>query len=195
MSTVEMRTPLAEAKAIATDFLELIAASCEQVEIAGSIRRQKADVGDIEVVAVPTTSRVLDMFGSPTPDLVDHLDVRLADLESDGTIARDTHAPSWGMKHKRLVFQGMTVDLYACEAGRFGWQLALRTGPAEYTHQIVTPRGVRNSDGRYGLLPPHLKFEGGWLTSRVAGARILTPDEKTLFELLGLTCLPPEQRS
>src|SRR5438045_3687642 len=114
MSTTTTRTPLAEARAIAEDFRDLIADSCDQVEIAGSIRRQKPDIGDIEIVAVPKTGRVLDMFGSPTPAIIDHLDVRLADLESDGTIARDAASPSWGMKHKRLVFQGMSVDLYAC---------------------------------------------------------------------------------
>lgn len=194
MSTVETRTPLHQAKAIGLTFCALIEDACEQLCIGGSVRRGLPDVGDLEVVAVAKTSPVLDMFGEPTGALVDHLAVCLADLESAGAIARHTPAPSWGPLHKRIAFMGMVIDLYGCEPGRWGWVLALRTGPAEFTRRLVVDKDHYTKDGRSGLMPAHLRFEGGWLTSRTSGQRIATPTEEDLFDALGLPCLPPERR-
>lgn len=47
---------LAQAKTIAEEIVSTIEPYCERVLIAGSIRRGKADVKDIEIVAVPTWS-------------------------------------------------------------------------------------------------------------------------------------------
>ncbi len=56
---------LEEAKAIALRVCERIAPACERVEVAGSIRRGKPQVGDIELVVIPRfeTKTVDDMFG------------------------------------------------------------------------------------------------------------------------------------
>src|SRR5437879_3251534 len=58
---------LTHARAIADDLIEKITPLCERCEIAGSIRRQKAEVGDIEIVAVPRWIEVPDpddLFGA-----------------------------------------------------------------------------------------------------------------------------------
>ena len=45
--------PLAAARAVAAALRELLEPACARVEIAGSIRRRKAKVGDLELVASP----------------------------------------------------------------------------------------------------------------------------------------------
>jgi DNA polymerase (family 10) len=46
------RIPLARAQAIAARIIERIGPFCERIEIAGSIRRERPDVGDIDIVAL-----------------------------------------------------------------------------------------------------------------------------------------------
>ena len=59
------RVPLALAVAIAEEVRALLAPACERLEVAGSIRRRRPDVGDVELVAVPKTAPArLDLFGT-----------------------------------------------------------------------------------------------------------------------------------
>ncbi|MBU2597552.1 MAG: hypothetical protein KJ757_08345 [Planctomycetes bacterium] len=44
---------LQKAKAIAEELKSLLEPACERITIAGSIRRQKPDVGDIELLCIP----------------------------------------------------------------------------------------------------------------------------------------------
>lgn len=49
---------------IATNLLNDLLPFCERAEIAGSVRRLKPEVKDIEIVVIPKMRKVLDMFGS-----------------------------------------------------------------------------------------------------------------------------------
>lgn len=53
--TTKTRWPHAEALEIAEEIKEALAHHCERIEIAGSIRRKKPEVGDIELLFVPKT--------------------------------------------------------------------------------------------------------------------------------------------
>jgi DNA polymerase/3'-5' exonuclease PolX len=61
---------------IAGRIVEALRPYCERIEIAGSLRREKPMVGDIEIVAIPR--RPVDLFGEPVSmfvlgaDGVDH---------------------------------------------------------------------------------------------------------------------------
>ena len=48
------RVPLARAQVVAAEVVALLAPACERIEIAGSVRREKTDVGDIEIVCTPS---------------------------------------------------------------------------------------------------------------------------------------------
>ncbi|MCX6753734.1 MAG: hypothetical protein NTV03_01615, partial [Candidatus Nomurabacteria bacterium] len=52
-TTKEKRYPLAEAMRIAEALLEELKPHCARIAVAGSVRRKKADCGDIELVAIP----------------------------------------------------------------------------------------------------------------------------------------------
>lgn len=49
---------LQRALEIAQKVLKKLEPHCERISIAGSVRRMKYDVGDIEIVAIPSPSRV-----------------------------------------------------------------------------------------------------------------------------------------
>lgn len=67
MSTGQ-RYPAPEARAAANRLIPLLADACERIEIAGSLRRGRAEVGDIELVALPVEA---DALNTLTAQLLD----------------------------------------------------------------------------------------------------------------------------
>lgn len=194
-----------DAIAIARRFVELIEDCCVTLVVAGSLRRRLAYVNDIEVVAVPQIEPQVDgLFPEITVD-VDRLDQRMLALLDSGQVAQrlDRNGVArWGPTAKLVTFPsassgqaGAKIDLFSPrEAGRFGWILVLRTGPAAYSRQLVVPRGQLTKDKRPGLLPPEIVPRDGWLTERASGYRIPTPTERDAFEALRLPYVEPWER-
>ena len=174
----KQKIPLETAKEIAERVIEKLAPLCERIEIAGSIRRQKAEVGDIEIVAIPRP--ITDMFGNPTTD-------HMLDLFDYSTIGR---LEMGGHKYKKIALtEGPQLDLFiVTPPAQWGVLFLIRTGPAEYSHAIVTPR-VHG-----GLLPSHLRVREGaiWLNEL---APLETPEESDVYNLLGIPYVEPEART
>lgn len=186
------------AEQIANKFAALITGVCDQLEIAGSLRRMRPDVGDIEIVAVPkVVDRPTGLFSEITAPL-NLLDEMLGHMEREGEITRraagESQRTAWGPHYKRLTFEGAPFDLFTPEAARFGLILCIRTGPAAWSHQLVTPRDRKTRDGRDGLMPPYLRVQDGWLTERTSGRRIETPTERDVFGRMELRWLEPADR-
>lgn len=53
-----------ETIAVANELVDWLRPACERIVVAGSLRRQCAEIGDIELVALPTP--LLNLFGEPT---------------------------------------------------------------------------------------------------------------------------------
>lgn len=188
--------------------LELLRPACEQIEIAGSLRRGKETVGDIEIVAQSRyEERVipgqLDLFGggmAATVEQVSLLDKRLEELIASGDLLRDRpHSPNkgrWGEKQKtlwtKIVTDGLVyylqVDLFVITPpAQWGPIFTIRTGPEEFT-------------GRTGLMAyinGNTKFQqaDGRLIVRTTGEEIPTPTEQSYFEALGLPYIDPGDRT
>jgi DNA polymerase/3'-5' exonuclease PolX len=194
---IEQRHALADAEAVAASFVALLAGTYDRVEVAGSVRRRAETVGDIELVAVPATAPLLDMFDNST-GTIDLLDHRLGVLREAGTVEprrREDGATVWGPRTKYLRWGGYAIDLFSVDAARFGWILALRTGPAAFSRQLVVPVGQWTKDGRAGLLPPYYLPRDGWLTYRASAERIPTPEEADIWRLFDLAVGEPWERA
>jgi DNA polymerase/3'-5' exonuclease PolX len=61
---MKTKRPYAQVMPIAEKLVERLSPACCRIEIAGSLRREKAMIGDIEIVAVPIIER--DLLGEPT---------------------------------------------------------------------------------------------------------------------------------
>lgn len=169
---MKRRRPFSEALAVAEDLVSLLAPSCERIAIAGSLRRRKPEVGDIELVAIPRAR--YDLFGEKIG-------------YDDPTQGLDAVFTKRGEKYKQFTWQGMTVDLFLTTPLQWGIILAIRTGPGDFSRKLVTPRLYG------GFLPPGFRCEGGWLWREEQ--RLGTPEEEDVFRLLGLAYIPPEQRA
>jgi DNA polymerase/3'-5' exonuclease PolX len=179
-----MKVPYADAKKIADDLLVLLGNHFQRLQIAGSLRRKKEFVGDIELVGIPHA--VLDpnsFWATPISPIGGITSL----MKTFGYKAEKT-----GEKYIKFVSShGMNVDLFMCTPETWGCIFMIRTGSAEFTRKMVTH-----------------KFYGGWCPNRLcfSNGRLLeyqgdvlvpleTPEESFVFDELGLAYVPPEQRT
>lgn len=181
---------LEKARAIAEDMIFSIRPFCQRAEIAGSIRRQKPEVKDIEIVAIPVWSeepKAGSFFGET--DLINelwrHLSAR-GDIQwiKPGT----SKVIPWEIKPhgkywRGLVQEDIKFDLFVVRPSNWGIQFALRTGSAEFSKALVT----RAKEVGFPCVD-------GMLQRKADGYRIGTPEEADVFDLLGLTYIEPAER-
>ncbi len=178
----------------AQQLVALLSPSCERIEIAGSLRRGAATVGDIELVAIPkmvdAEAANLDLFTPPTK--VSALDQRLdaATVASELGMAhprllRHPVKPAWGPKYKKLWLPepDLQVDVFAVTPpAEWGPALLVRTGPAEFVKRMVTR--LRDFELRCEELA----------IQTFAGAPVACPTEDDFFRLCRMHFIPPEKR-
>lgn len=177
-----MKSPMnyTPAKALADVILLNLRPECQRIEIAGSLRRLKPVVGDIEILAVPDTTP--DLFGVAQFDSsgVDALLRRMA-ADRGWSILKN------GPRFKQVDLGPITLDLFLCSAPEWGSQFIIRTGPADYSHWLVTHR----REG--GAMPGYLRQKDGRLWTS-DGQALNTPEEADYYTALGLPWIEPEKR-
>lgn len=152
--------------------------ACERIEIAGSLRRQRPLVSDIELVAIPKP--ILNLIGEPTErtevdDLLDTLPVTFTKR---------------GRKYQQFWFGGTTlpfyVDLFLQSKETWGYNLTVRTGSADFSKRLVTPKSYG------GLKPDNLTIKDARVYRN--GELLATPEERDIFAVWGLTWIEPRYR-
>jgi DNA polymerase/3'-5' exonuclease PolX len=175
------KIPLADAEIIAKEVVKVLSPHCRRIEIAGSIRRKKPDVGDIEIVAIPNMLPSIDMFGnSGTP--VSELDVFNFNTELGRLIKK-------GSKYKQIeLFSGLALDLFiVLPPAQWGVIFMIRTGSWEYSKHMVTTKKAG------GVLPSNCKVKDGGVYRD--DLLIGMDEEIDYYNLCGLEFVPPEFRS
>ena len=164
----KIKYPYAEAYKIALDVLEQLKPHCERIEIAGSIRRKKAEVGDIEIVAIPKPFKI-DLLQDGIAGVVNQWQKVKGELPCKYT--------------QRMLPSGIKLDLFFAEEGNWGLIFAIRTGSAEFSHYVLANGWVRNG----------FKSSGGFLFKY--GEKFEVREEKDLFNLIGIRYVEPENRN
>ncbi len=193
-STTTDRTPipLAEARGQAEALAATIAPFCERVVVAGSVRRGKALVKDVELAAVPKWERRQVTRGLFTESEPVNLLHEWAKGAEAGGMVRWTRSQAGrtqaqppkpdGRYWSGVLASGLFLDLFLADERNFGLILALRTGPASWSQALVTRAAAMG-----------LPSEGGSLTRD--GKPVATPDEETLFRRLRLKWREPKDRT
>lgn len=167
---------LAEAKAVAEQVVQRLAPFVTRAEIAGSVRRKKEHVKDIEIVAVPVA--VPDgLFGETRPGSEEIREVA----------ATWGHIAKAGLKYiqvEDVMGSGVTLDLFLVTApASWGALYAIRTGPADFSQMLVTRlRGRLHSCVAGRVIGP-------------LGEEVPTPTEESFFAACGVEWLAPEERA
>lgn len=160
--------PYAEAHRIALDVLEQLRPYCIRAEIAGSLRRKKSEVGDIEIVAIPKPFET-GLFQSGIASVVNQWEKVKGELPCKYT--------------QRILPEGIKLDLFFAEEGNWGSILAIRTGSAEYSHRVLANGWVKEG----------FKSEGGYLFKE--GKRYEVREEQDLFQMARVAYIEPEGRN
>lgn len=157
-----------KALSIAEKVKEILSPFCERIEIAGSIRRKKPDVKDIEIVAIPKPYDT-GLFESGIATIVNKWEKVKGELPCKYT--------------QRILPEGIKLDLFFAERGNWGLIYAIRTGSADYSHKVLATEWVKRG----------YKSEDGYLTAN--GKQVEVYEEKDLFNRIGLAFIEPELRS
>jgi len=188
------RWPYDVALAIADELLKTLEPACERIVIAGSLRRRKPDVGDIELLYVPaveTQRDPNDMFASREINLADEV---IRYLEAVGDLERRKNVKGsevFGPKNKLLRHRrsGINVDLFAATQENWFNYLVCRTGPAESNLQIA----MRARERGWKWNPYGVGFSRGGPLSGGADVHAVH-SEREVFEFVGLPYAEPWER-
>lgn len=163
------RIPWSEANAIAEDIVNQLAPHCSQIGIAGSIRRCLPTIGDIEIVCLPLPYESAPLFRSGIATVIEQYKKVKGELPCRYT--------------QRILPSGIKLDLFMPDPRGYGLQLAIRTGSAEWSHQVLARAWVRAG----------FRSEGGLLRDQV-GRVLPCRTERELFERIGLKWVDPANR-
>lgn len=190
---------LERARQYAEALIEQMRPFCERVEIAGSIRREKPEVKDIEIVAIPKyeqmpiEEQVRDLFSSPprmgAANMLHFWAMKLSTIRwiKPGTSDIVDWQPKPDGKYWRgLVDNEIKLDLFIAQPNNFGIIYLIRTGPASWSQRLVT----RKKFG--GLMPEGFCVKDGFLWENTD--KVLTHEETDVFRVLGIDWISPTQR-
>jgi DNA polymerase/3'-5' exonuclease PolX len=161
---------------------------CDQIIVAGSIRREKDLVGDIELLAIPKYSvqstpyslfqENINLLEQEVERLISShfLDFR---VKSDGTVAD-------GHKVKLLQLStGIPVDLFMTTQQAWFNSLVCRTGGKRSNEQIAGMALMKGWNWKMGGPGFHNPTTNTW--------HVVTSEE-AVFNFVGLPYIPPNQR-
>jgi len=192
---------------LANEIMDDLKIYCTRMEIAGSLRRRKEEVKDIEIVCIPrieeiVTNYQLDgvtpaetkvkdlLYETLSTSLPEDSDFSAYPLQQGFRDKSGKKAPC-GPKYYRLFYKKERLDLFAVlPPAQWGVIFAIRTGSAEFSHWLV-------QQGWNRKLP--IKFEDGRMVSRgnfPSGVEYWeTPEEADVFRMLDIPFVEPENRT
>lgn len=184
------RFPRAVGLAVARELVKALQPVCERLVVAGSLRRGRSDIGDVEILYIGRSEERPvpgDLFARRMADLAE---LRVADLEASGILARRPNVnggTAYGPKNKLMlhVASGLPVDLFSATPANWFNYLVCRTGPAESNLAIATAAQARGWKWN-----PY----GSGFTNTTTGDRHLVTSEAEVFDFVGLPYLEPKSR-
>lgn len=165
--TVLPELDLMEAERIAGQVKNAVGAHCDAIEVAGSLRRQRTKVHDIDFVVVTESD----------------VEWRKVSEELRRMRAKLSCSASSVIKALLPIKNGLfRVDFYRAKPSTFGVHLLIRTGSADHNMWLA---GHAISKGMW------LKYSEGLIRD---GTVVAGESEKGVFEALGLPCPLPSER-
>ncbi len=182
---------------IAEELLRVFAPGCHRLEIAGSLRRETKDVGDIELVGIPKVEDVSArseglLFPSSATIPVNRL------WELLDVVAGRAYTLC-GPKYRQFVrhVEGgppIKVDVFTATRDNWGWIYLMRTGPPAFSHYValsLNRAGYTSKDG--DIYVAYKDPATGKLVP--SGDPVITETEQSVFELARIHPRLPTQRN
>lgn len=207
------RIPLAQAEALAGEWVARLLPHCDRVEIAGSIRRQVVDVGDLELVALPRMQAVFGLVELLKAEYTGFLTTE--EREAYGSKRKD---PDWvkatalavakrinrpvrfkgdlwpKARYNQLALpEGICMDLFMPVPEAWGLVFFIRTGSALFTRAMATQSAKRGYIWHEGRV--YRRGKDGKGNAAPEGAPFPLDDEEAVFRHFGVRFVAPRDRT
>lgn len=126
---------LSEASSIANEVIEKLSGCFVKFMVCGSIRREKPEVKDIDIVAIVKQDQP---FGELT------LSHWMQKLDPEGAKQAKTMGKQGSTRYvdgndiKRFHYRGMMIDIYVAQPDEFETLCLIRTGSTEFNKRLTT---------------------------------------------------------
>ena len=188
---------------IARQLVSMLEDSCERIEIAGSIRRGKPRVKDIELVCLPKLLPVREGQADLFDESAGEMTLNVLDEKLQGWLKRGMFRErpdkdgrtAWGPSLKRALYWEVPVDIFSVLApAQWGLIYMIRTGSG------VGPEGSPLNGFGPAMLARWKKVSGGGFSRGGClhmpnGVKVLTPEEEDVFRVCRMEWVPPEERT
>lgn len=190
----KIKHPRALALEVAKELTAALRELCEPERFifAGSLRRMKPEVGDIEMVYVPRVEPRPDRSDLLQPLVATNLVNEQLDVFLSAGVLRKRVGPkggtAWGPTNKLAVHtvSGIGIDFFQATKRNFWTLLVCRTGPAELNTRIcMAAEAIGEQWDPYK----------GFLDRRTKELLFVPESEEALFAHVRLPFLPPRERS
>lgn len=184
---MKTKFPHTEALAVAQELQALLAPACSRIAIAGSLRRLKPEVSDIELLFVPRLSERQDgLFDTKIVDVCDEI---VQNLLASGVIVPrpNVHGHTcWGERNKLAIHSpsGIPVDLFGTSEANWWVSLVIRTGSKETNLRLTT--GANKQGASLMAYGGGVKWSDGSVTPAIS--------EQHVFAMCGIPYLEPPKR-
>jgi DNA polymerase (family 10) len=186
---MKTKFPYGEALAVANELADELRPACERIEVVGSVRRHKMEVGDIELLYVSKfqerPSRT-DLFARVNASIADDV---IAYWERAGCMKRRLNSKGsevFGEKNKLMlhVASGIPVDLFITTLPNWWNSLVCRTGPAESNIEICKAAQFRG--WKWNPYGPGFSHDDGETREMHS--------EEEIFRFVGMPYFEPDKR-
>jgi DNA polymerase/3'-5' exonuclease PolX len=161
------------AKVIADKVVSDLRPYCKRIETAGSIRRLRSEVKDIEIVYIPKLACLIDL------------------ANCFAGWSRLKGKPT-GRYMQFLLPEGIKLDLFQANEKNWGLIYAIRTGSARFSRDILAKGWVKKGySSEHGILYPIEMACEGELDYKHP---VYIKEEKDLFDFIGLAWVEPKER-
>lgn len=171
----------------------------EKINIAGSVRRRKPEVKDIEIICLPKVEILKDMFGWDE-GVIRSVNFYQTVMSLGQVMKGNTDGKYMQIK---LAPVEIMLDLFMPEPKDYFRQYAIRTGPAEYSHKEIAGAwrklGWVGSDKGLRRMDDCVEVSSGestrWICRNPDGEKPPAwQDEKEFYKWLRIPYLEPTRR-
>lgn len=191
---------LQKAKSIAVEICYKLQPYCKKINIAGSVRRQKPEVHDIEIICLPLSEDITDLFGEKRGETRAPGFAQM--LKSLGKIVKGNAA---GKMMQIELPEGIMLDVFIPDDFDYFRQYVVRTGPREYSQNVIaagwvkkgwcgSDEGLRKKEDCLLKISP--EGEGRWIcTNPIAEKPPAWDSEQSFFNWIGQPMVHPSKRN
>lgn len=182
---------LAHAQNIASELIHILNPFCERIEVAGSVRRKKNIVKDIELVLIPRQEITFSGLFNDEEVITYPIDKFITQHNDFFTLRLNKNGiTSYGDKNKLLLYHHnkygtIALDIFTADQSNFMMVKFIRTGGAENNKKIAITANQLGMNLRI--------YESCFVDKR--GFKYPMSSEEQIYKFLDLPYLKPEERN